>query len=457
MFSDDVEVSPYFYSKIKNSEIYQLSFWDKNFLATGGNIQSCTWNGSYKQLFTFNTVLEYLDKVVQTTPEMKEQVRGEALFGRAYFHFFALVNYCKYDMSAPGIGYRDNTNPPPSGIPDRETVEYTVSRIRQDIKESEEALKKAGRTEFEIKRNFRITLPTLYAFKARFELYMGDYDAAFDAADKALAGYNVLLDFKNDPMYERTKSYSIDVLDQEGNATGETIDCYEMSQLLNEGNTAIAEYPELYLPHITDVFYGDKSIPMSESLYNLFDKENDARWLYFYNNNYIPCNESSFSTGGFDVEEQKNLKEWERHTYLRFAASWMSGKYFLLGPTTAEMYLIRAECYARKGETGKAKEDLVTLRKTRFMNDASASDIEGTVQNVIDERRREFAGVLRFYDLKRLNFGEDANITVTRKKHQDIYDFDSQIIEVSLKPDDSFYAIPVPAAELKLMGWEQND
>lgn len=189
----------------------------------------------------------------------------------------------------------------------------------------------------------------------------------------------------------------------------------------------------------------------------MFDKENDARWLYFYNNNYIPCNESSFSTGGFDVEEQKNLKEWERHTYLRFAASWMSGKYFLLGPTTAEMYLIRAECYARKGETGKAKEDLVTLRKTRFMNDASASDIEGTIQNVIDERRREFAGVLRFYDLKRLNFGEDANITVTRKKHQDIYDFDSQIIEVSLKPDDSFYAIPVPAAELKLMGWEQND
>lgn len=456
-YSDDVEVSPYFYSKVKQNSTYLVATWDRDFVENGGTVDACSWDGSFGKLFNFNTVLEYLDKVEQTTPEMKEQVRGEALFGRAYYHFFALVNYCKYDMSAPGIGYKDNTNPPPTGVPARQTVEYTVGRIRDDIAAAKEALTKANRTKFEIKRNFRITLPTVYAFEARLELYLGNYDAAFTAADNALKAYNVLVDFKNDPMYERTKVLTVNVLDAEGNPTGETIDYHEMTQLMNEGAEAFTKYEEMYLPHRTDLYFANKGISMSESLYNLFDRDNDARWLYFYNNNYLVCKEAAFSSNGFDVEEQANLKEWERHTYLRFANSYSSGKFFILGPTTAEMYLIRAECYARKGETAMAKNDLVTLRKTRFMNDASASDIDGTLQDVLDERRREFAGILRFYDLKRLNFGDNANITVTKKRHSDVQDFNSPVIDVTLKPDDSFYAVPIPATELMLMGWEQNE
>lgn len=454
LFSDDMEFTPYLYEKMTNkTNLYLLSTADRDFLANEPTIvKNGTWGGAYKDMFTFNLVLEQLDNVVQSTPAMKEEVRGEALFNRAYFHFLALVNYCKYDMDAPGLGYRDNTAAAPAGIPARETVGYTVGRIREDLENAEKALTAAGRTEFEQERNFRVTLPALYAFKARFELYLGNYEAALNAADNALKGHDALVDFKNDPAYERKLGKQHDILDADGNPTGETIDCYTLPQLASMfgGETYFLEYEELYIPHACLNTYAFGMIPMSRSLYELYDRENDARWLYFYNNNYV-ADFSVFYSGGFDIEEQENLKEWNRHVYLRFTIG--GNKVYILGPTTAEMYLIRAECRARAGETDKAKEDLVTLRKTRFMNDAAAENISGSVEDVINERRREFAGVLRFYDLKRLNFKENANISYTKQVHSDIYNLESDIVDVHFTPDQDFYTFPIPETERVLMGW----
>ena len=53
-------------------------------------------------------MLEYLDEVVQTTAAVHDQVEGEARFGRAYYHFMLLTQYCLWDEDKPGIGYRDN-------------------------------------------------------------------------------------------------------------------------------------------------------------------------------------------------------------------------------------------------------------------------------------------------------------------------------------------------------------
>lgn len=107
-------------------------------------------------------MLEYLDEVVQTTAAVHDQVEGEARFGRAYYHFMLLTQYCLWDEDKPGIGYRDNAKA--GEIPGRETVGYTLEHIYEDLRLAEEALTRAGRTTFDQTRNFRPTVPTVQAF-----------------------------------------------------------------------------------------------------------------------------------------------------------------------------------------------------------------------------------------------------------------------------------------------------
>ena len=78
------------------------------------------------------------------------------------------------------------------------------------------------------------------------------------------------------------------------------------------------------------------------------------------------------------------LRELDFHTYCRF---YSYGAYAgqIVGMTTAEMYLIKAECMAR---TGGVESDVVnvlkTLRRTRFSDTNVADNVGGTVQNVLD-------------------------------------------------------------------------
>ncbi|MEG0518163.1 MAG: RagB/SusD family nutrient uptake outer membrane protein [Bacteroidales bacterium] len=453
--SDDCEISPYYYLKGGIGDVsYGVSIWNKPTFDTE-NVEGCTWQSAYKNMFTFNVVLENVDKVLQTTLQKKEMVRGEALFARAYFHFCALVAFAKYDENAPGIGYRDNTSP--NSTPTRETVKYTLNRIAKDIDDAEKALTLAGKTQFEQKRNFRITLPTLYAFKARFELYRGNYSDALDASQKALNGHSKLVDFKNDPLYKIYNPLDINILDKTGAPTGKKLHYYEMTDLLSEGSKAVSEYEELYLPHVTDMYFSDRVVPISKDLYDIFNKKDDERWKRFYNNNYNIAKVGSLSKDGFKYEDQINLNPWEYHSYHRFIIkNSYSGKLYIVGPTTAEMMLIKAECLAREGKTLQAQATLRELRQTRFTTIESANDIGGSVQDVLDERRRELTAIFRWYDIKRLNGRENANITITKKRLTNISDKSSPIIITELKPNDPFYALPITTPQLTLMGWENN-
>lgn len=88
------------------------------------------------------------------------------------------------------------------------------------------------------------------------------------------------------------------------------------------------------------------------------------------------------------------------------------------GTTTAEMLLIRAECYARQENKSKAVADLNTLLEKRMDKNnwvpINPSTINETLPLVLSERRKEliFRG-LRWMDLRRLNM-EGANITLKR-------------------------------------------
>ena len=103
--------------------------------------------------------------------------------------------------------------------------------------------------------------------------------------------------------------------------------------------------------------------------------------------------------------------------------------------TTAEMYLIKAECLARSGKTGEAAELLKMLRRTRFMNENAANNIGGNVQDILDERMREMGAEWRFFDIT------DPN----------------SVTELVITPDDPRWALPFNPQEAENMGWRQNE
>ena len=119
---------------------------------------------------------------------------------------------------------------------------------------------------------------------------------------------------------------------------------------------------------------------------------------------------------------------------------WQDAYYYLqVGLNVPEMYLIRAETNARLGNKSEAINDLNTLRSKRYrtgtlvLYDANNYTQDQVLQLVKDERRRELwlRGV-RWFDLKRYNSLDNANITIERFFTGD-----------KLKPGDYGWVMPI--------------
>ena len=461
MFSDAVEYTPEFFVKGNgcSADKYDMYCYGTNQL-DNQYMMSCTWTPSWERIYRFNTVLENLDNVIQTTESIRKQVEGEARFGRAYYHFILLTQYCLWQEEAPGIGYREGTGA--GEIPARQTVGYTLGRIYEDLQLAEDALREAGRTSFDFEHNYRPTVPTVQAFRARVDLYRGNYESALQNASDALSAHNVLVDFKNDPQYALTPTSEIYLLDETDSHVATTLTARMLMMLVSREAEMIPEYKELYLPSISH--YDNSGSPVSEFFYNLFDRDNDARWIYFYNA-YMPLQSTSLlqpvvlagettpTPNCVKWSDQQWLKPANCHSYFRFSCN-RGGN--LLGMTTAEMYLIKAECLARGGDTGSAADILKTLRRTRFMNNVAAENIGGSVQEVLDERTREMGAFWRFYDIKRLNGAENAGIYIRRDILTDPSDLNS-VTRLEIAPEATRWALPFYSLEAEKMGWQQNE
>jgi tetratricopeptide (TPR) repeat protein len=109
------------------------------------------------------------------------------------------------------------------------------------------------------------------------------------------------------------------------------------------------------------------------------------------------------------------------------------------GLATDEVYLIRAECLARKGKVTEAMQDLNLLLINRFkagtFEPLTTSDASAALDLILIERRKEllFRGT-RGVDLKRLN-KEGRNITVSRIINGESF---------QLLPNSNLYTYPIP-------------
>lgn len=110
------------------------------------------------------------------------------------------------------------------------------------------------------------------------------------------------------------------------------------------------------------------------------------------------------------------------------------------GLATDELWLTRAECYARAGQTAAAMNDLDTLLQNRYRNGTFtpvvATDAGDALLKVLAERRREllYRG-LRWTDLRRLNKEPGLAVTLYRTVNGEVY---------TLPPNDARYVYAIP-------------
>jgi len=372
------------------------------------------WNDPYRQIETANIILEGLEKITpdQSTQTEWNDIKGSALFYRGKALFDLVQHFSKpYDPTTAvtdlGVSIRSTSD---INVPTtRSTLKECYDQIIADLNQAVQLLR--------LTPSFKTdpSLPAAHGLLARIYLSMRKYELAFTHADACLQKYNTLLDYNT---VNQQTSNNIPF----GSATVSG-PLYTLGPLTN---------PEI-------IFYG-----WLGSNYSFFFAPTDNVDISLYN---------SYATD--DLRKAIFFRNNGNGTY-SFKGHY-SGTTGVLaksfgGTSTNEIYLIRAECFARTGNVPAAMADLNTLMMKRWKNTVPYPTITATnaaeaLQKILTERRKEliYRG-LRWQDLRRFNL-ENANITLTRVIAGQTY---------TLPPNDPRYVLPIPLNIIQITGIQQN-
>jgi hypothetical protein len=144
--------------------------------------------GPYQSIFTANSIIEGLQASNVITPLVKEQLQGEALFIRAFAHFY-LVNLFGEIPLQLSSDYRITS------IAKKASIEQVYQQIVADLKTAEEKLQENYPTPGRVRPN----KSTAQALLARVYLYLKDWGNAEKYASLVISKANTysLTDFND--------------------------------------------------------------------------------------------------------------------------------------------------------------------------------------------------------------------------------------------------------------------
>ncbi|MBO9728989.1 MAG: RagB/SusD family nutrient uptake outer membrane protein [Chitinophaga sp.] len=399
IMTDDLSLSESQYGDLSQEYQQRLYTWSKDVFAADEDIRD--WGAPYKIIFYVNTILEGLAANPAGLPETRNQVEGEAMFYRAYAYFNLVNTFAKQ--------YNVATADKDPGVPLRLSSDITASITRNSVKEVYDQVLSDVNNAIRLlpaKSSFK-TRPcraAAYALSARINLQMGKYDQAMEQANSALSLQNTLVDYKTvDP-------------------ANSTFDAVFPVNIVNN--------PEVIFISSTTGIYA-KNHFISPEVYQLY-KEHDLRASLLFRE--MPDDGNYQYIGTYNDGGRTNVPS-------PFS-----------GFTVAELYLVRAECYARKNEPSKAMGDLNTLLVNRFEENTfqplTAASAKEALETVLLERRKELVfRNLRLMDLKRLNMDPEQQVTLTRT-------LGGQTL--TLTPGSNRYVFPIPDKEITSSHLEQN-
>ncbi|RKS03046.1 RagB/SusD family nutrient uptake outer membrane protein [Flavobacterium sp. 102] len=327
------------------------SFFNNSLLSTTANINTL-WRNSYSQIYAANAVIEGVNNSNNLSESVKNQVKGEALFIRAFLHFHL--------MSVFGdIPYIKTTDYIANSTVERISTELVFQHLISDLEDAANWVNTSyidsGRT--------RPNKNAIQAFLARVYLYQGDYTEASNMAS-AVLNETTLYQLENNLDEEFLKQSSSTIWQLSPGAAGANT---------YEGNSFI-------------FFTGPPTrFSLNPNLFAQFES-NDLRKTHWIKS----------ITNGSQVW-------YHSFKYKKDIATSTSMEHSII-LRLSEQYLIRAEARAKQGDLIGAIEDLNVIRQRAGLSNTTAVTTDQVLSAILQERRLELFTELghRFLDLKRL-------------------------------------------------------
>jgi hypothetical protein len=361
-----------------------------------------TWVSVYNVVANINRMLANIDAFASTNAGAVNRIKGQALAIRALAHF-DLMRYWvdDYDRNStkPGIPYVTTFNY--TALPARGTVKDDYTALEADLHQAwflmRSSLDHSINTNAGVKA--RLDQYGVDAIMARMYLYSNQLDSAIKYSTLAINKYP-LADFNDFP----------NVWTDSQDPTTEVI----WTVVFNAGEGRVGDNV-YFVPSNRSSYEPDPSV-LSQ-----YDFNNDIRTISYFA--VFPDN-----NGNDRLILSKYLAKASQLTNPDGVVNWKSFR-------AGEMYLIRAEAYARKGQNALGLADLDKLRQARVAGWGSGGETGLALINAIAiERQKELIGEgHRWFDLKR------TSRTISRTGNCSSCD---------LAPTDRAWTWPIPQDEI---------
>lgn len=349
-------------------------------------IQGAWWSIPYKVISNTNIILEGLERIKEGNLKERQSIEGEALFLKGWALFYLAQTYCMpytYSDAGDGLGMVIPKSSSTVITEKRASLKETYTQIIADLTKAISLL--PNQQEY-VTRSSKLAA---CAAMARIYLTIGDYKNAEMMVDQVFEIRSDLLDYAT---LDRKASLP---LNMDNN-----------TEIMYTGGSSSSSFYIL-----------NANVYINPELYKLYD-DGDLRKEIFFEKG-----KQGYKFKGFQNGEQTG---------------------FYGGLVMDELYLIKAECLARKTQLREGLSYLNKLVRNRYDKLKFVPLTAGTGKELLDkvllERRKEMVcRGQRWLDIRRLNKEGTWNLTLSRSIS------DGKVTHnFVLPPNDLRYAFLVP-------------
>ncbi|HEX2631018.1 MAG TPA: RagB/SusD family nutrient uptake outer membrane protein [Chitinophagaceae bacterium] len=368
-----------------------IMFVENELLASGNSINTL-WKTMYSSIYSANAALEGIAGSTGMSPAVKTQLKGEALFTRAFCYFY-LVNLFGEVPLITTIDYQQNA------IASKNSIDEIYTSIINDLTTAQGLLGDSYVTTGRVRPNKAAATALL----ARVYLYKKDWVNAELQSTAVItnSNYSLLTNANINNVFKSDSREAIWQLQPAGTSFN-----------TGEGNLFI----------LTTAPNASRPFSLTNTQLNAFEAGDDrrAKWVSSIvagGNTYYFPHKYKIGTGGTSSNPAVPLTEYSMVLRL------------------AEQYLIRAEARAWQDKFTEAQSDINAIRNRALLGNTTANDRTTLLTAIEQERRVELFTEWghRWLDLKRTNRA-DAILPTLKSPHWQF--------------TDVLYPIPQPEIDL---------